>query len=269
MTTRVKTSVQVISMVTAQRRRQQFSATAENAEIDWEFFSALRLPAEPLAYDEGLAVRRFGRPLKPGEIGCYASHFAVWQAFLDSPATQLIVFEDDVIVDWQAIQTLARQDLAAHGIDVLKLFATHPIDAKVVKYKLLSDHSHLLRLRGYTYGTQGYMLSKRAAQALIEHSKVMYMPVDWAMSRYWDYGLPNYASFPFPLFERQGQSSIEHSQSAPVSATPSSAAARFAWKLSDRMKRFRFDFAANDRSQFGPPSDAGQAFLTDASSGTR
>lgn len=255
-------------MASAEARRQQFAAGASAAGVDWSFFSALRAPQAPLVYDEALALRRFGRPLKPGEIGCYASHYAVWQAFLGSDATQLIVFEDDVMVDWQAIQALARQDLSAHHIDVLKLFATHPIHAKVAKYKLLSDHSHLLRLSGYTYGTQGYVLSRRGAQALVDHCGRMFMPVDWAMSRYWAYGLPNYATFPFPLLERHGPSTIEHAQSLQGATTLSSRAARFAWRLAARAQRLKFDLCVGDRPRFGPPSDVGRPFLSDAPSGT-
>lgn len=254
------TSVKVISMVAATDRRKAFAAGAQSSSMPWDFFAALRSPPGTLIYDEALAIKRFGRPLKPGEIGCYASHFAAWEQFLASAADQLVIFEDDIVVDWPAVEQLCRHDLGARGIHILKLFATHPVHAKVVKYKLLSDHSHLIRLRGYTYGTQAYVLSRHGAAALYASCRQMTMPVDWAMSRYWDYGVPNYAVFPFPILERYGPSTIEHAQALQVSRSRLQRYARFSWRIKERASRAVVDLLHRENA-FGPPADVGAPYL--------
>ena len=34
------------------------------------------------------------QPLRPGEVGCYASHLALWQGLVDSGARAMAVLED-------------------------------------------------------------------------------------------------------------------------------------------------------------------------------
>ena len=54
-------------------------------------------PAEAFAqYDPAVAVRRFGRVLRGGEIACFLSHLAALAAFHDSGAEFGLVFEDDL-----------------------------------------------------------------------------------------------------------------------------------------------------------------------------
>lgn len=257
----VSTQIKVISMTSAHQRREQFAAGAANATARWEFFDALRLPAEGLHYDEALTVRRFGRALKPGEVGCYASHYEVWRQFLMSAADQLLVFEDDVMVDWPLIEQLCTHRLGDHGIDVLRLYTSHPINVRIAKYKLLSDHSHLMRVRGYLYGTQAYVLSRRGAEALLSVCQVMTMPVDWAMSRYWACGMPAFTLFPFPVLERHGPSTIEHAQQIGASPLAAHRADRFLWRLRDRAARAWFDLTSFPASPLGSTADVGGPYL--------
>lgn len=255
------TMVRVISMADAAARRAAFAAAAADTAMAWSFFDARRSPESPATYDERLALRQFGRLLKPGEVGCYASHFAVWRQFLDSEARQLVVFEDDVLVDWPAVEQLCHHDLAGHGIHVLKLFATHPLRSRVAKYKLLSDHSHLLRILGHAFGTQAYVLTRRGAEALTSACQQMTMPVDWAMSRYWACGLPSYAVFPFPVFERYGPSTIEHAQHVGTSIDLRDRMARLAWRIRERASRIAFDLSIRENPAFGRAEDVGSAYL--------
>ncbi len=250
----LNTAIRVISMGAAQDRRQRFSDDAHAAEVEWSYFDALRLPEAPLRYDESAALVHTGRPLRAGEIGCYASHHSVWRWFIKSGHDQLIVFEDDVVVDWGAIRVLCERDLSADGIHILRLFATHPTRSKIARYKLFSDHSHLMRLRGHCYGTQAYVLTRQGAAALVKSCDVLSMPVDWAMSRYWDYGIDNYAVFPFPVLERLGPSTIAHDGPGVSAETISPRGSRFVWRLRERASRAWAD-ARRARRPFGLPSD--------------
>src|SRR6056297_1087658 len=48
------------------------------------------------AYDATAARHYMGRELVGGEIGCYMSHLAAAQAFLDTDAEACLVLEDDI-----------------------------------------------------------------------------------------------------------------------------------------------------------------------------
>ena len=255
------TAVRVISMDNAHDRRTRFSNDAKDARVDWAYFDALRQPEHPLVHDKASVLVHTGRPLRPGEIGCYSSHYSLWRWFLDSDNQQLLVFEDDVIVDWAAIRILCERDLAKDGIDILKLFATYPTSLEVAHYKLFSDHSHLIRLRGYCYGTQAYILTRRGAAALVQSCARLTMPVDWAMSRYWAYKVKNYAVFPFPVIERLGASSIGHAAREAASTTSLERIRRFAWRCRDRVARAWVD-VRQTREPFGVPIDAGEPLFS-------
>ncbi len=237
------TLVRVISLPTAVQRRQQFVAGAQGVALEWAFFDALTEPRAPLVHEPRAALVRAGRALRPGELGCYASHYAVWQEFLSTDAKQLLVLEDDVLVDWEAVQRLAAQDFASLGIHVLKLFATFPIRAQTVRHKFYSDHSHLVRVRGYCYGTQAYVLTRTAAQSLLDCCAVVDMPIDWAMSRYWSYGHTNYAVVPYPVIERLVPSFIGHPPAQRESHPFAARVQRLLWRLRDRTRRLLVDWS--------------------------
>lgn len=241
------TMVRVISMASASQRRAQFAAHAQGVVVPWEFFDALTGPRLPLVHAPESALVRTGRALRPGELGCYASHYAVWEDFLASTAEQLLVFEDDVLVDWVAVTQLVSQDFAAMEVHVLKLFATFPLKFRTVRHKFYSDHSHLVRVQGYCYGTQAYLLTRQAATALVEACAVLDMPVDWAMSRYWAYDYANYAVVPFPVIERLVPSSIGHPPAGGAGQGRVGRSRRLAWRLRDRARRLLVDWHARWR----------------------
>jgi len=187
---------------------------------------------------------------------------ATWVSFLDSAADQLIVFEDDVVVDWEVMRVLAESDLASHDIHSLHLFATQPINYKIVRYKFISDHSHLLRVNGLMLGCQAYLLTRRAAEALVREAAVIDAPIDWVMSRYWRVSLPNYCLYPFPLFERHGRSTIAHAQDLNFQPSAAERLQRWLWRARGRVQRAWADHVTMRDTGWGPVKDAGTAFLT-------
>src|SRR3546814_18016857 len=97
----------VVSMENATRRRAAFSERARSAGIPWRFFDAKRTLAEGLTYDADAVERTKGRQLTEGEVGCYSSHFSIWQEMIARGWPQCIVLEDDTIVDWAFLSRLA------------------------------------------------------------------------------------------------------------------------------------------------------------------
>jgi glycosyl transferase, family 25 len=257
----VTSAIRVISLPHSPRRAQ-FAAAAGDTELPWAFFDGYTALTAPLQYDAAVAARRFGRPLSPGEIGCYTSHYKLWEAFLASDARQIIVMEEDVIADWAAIARLARHDFSGDGIDILRLFSTHPFPFDLSVQRFLSPHAHLLRVRGLFLGTQAYLLTRKGAEALMRLGHCVAMPVDWAMSRYWSYGAANYCLFPFPVLERYGISGIGHGgrgEIFPLSA--GDRLARLLHRLKDRAKRAYVNRIRFPRHPFGPTAAVGKPYI--------
>lgn len=244
----VSTKVVVISMPGAIERRSEFLRHAAKTDLQWCFFDALEEPIPPLKHDINLTRIHTGRSLRKGEVGCYSSHFQVWNEFVASGEEQLIVLEDDVLADWSALARLARERLSHYNINILRLFATHPVHGRIERFKLLSDHTHLMRVAGTCYGTQAYLLSREAAKALVNSCSGLTMPIDWAMSRYWAYGIANHAMIPFPVVERLVASTIGHDNAEGVVHHNSLVhrILRLGWRLLERSRRMYVDISRFD-----------------------
>jgi glycosyl transferase, family 25 len=257
----VSTTVKVISLADS-GRREEFSRAAADASLPWQFFDGYAQIAQPLRYSPQDAIRYFGRPLTPGEIGCYTSHFKLWEDFLRSPSQQLVVMEEDVIADWKAVERLAREDLASRDIDILRLFSTHPFRFDFCVYRFLSPHAHLVRVRGLILGTQAYIVTRRGADALLKAATQIVRPIDWEMSRYWSYGVTNYCISPYPVLERYGVSGIGHAgRELVLEKSGSRVAIRFLYRLRDRLARERFNRWRMKPFPFGKAPDTGPAFI--------
>ena len=257
----VSTTVKVISLANS-RRREEFSQAAADARLPWEFFDGYAQIAQPLRYSPEDAIRHTGRALTPGEIGCYTSHFKLWEDFLRSPSQQLVVMEDDVIADWKAVERLAREDLAGRDIHILRLFATHPFPFDFCLYRFLSPHAHLVRVRGLILGCQAYIVTRRGAEALLNATTQVVRPLDHEMSRYWSYGVTNYCISPYPVLERYGVSSIGQAErELALEKKASRVAIRFLHRLRDRLAREWFNRWQMKSSPFGKSRDTGPAFI--------
>jgi glycosyl transferase family 25 len=209
------TIIRVISLAAATERRAAFRDRARNASVDWTFLDALRELPEGLTYDEDEAIVAKGRPLQPAELGCYGSHWTVWQQFLKSDADRVIVLEDDVVVDWKYLAALAADDSAAKRFDYLRLFNHRPTIKRVICRGLLRPNDHVIELDGLAFGTQGYILGRKAALRLLSHCQQVRRTIDDEMDRSWDHGVPNLAIFPPPLIEEFVPSTIGNARSEP------------------------------------------------------
>lgn len=247
-------------MATAQARRREFAEGAREAKSPWRFVDALTGPPDGLTYDDRAAIRRFGRPLGRGEIGCYASHWSVWKALLDSADEQVIVLEDDVLVDWKLLDALAEVELNKLDLALLRLYSTHSFKHRVAINRFLGPHSHVVETRGMFLGTQGYVVTRRAAERLVAGTSRIDEPVDWYLARYWRHGFRNHCLFPFPIVERFSESHIgDRSISYPAPALD--VAARLARRLTERAAQGVTDARHFVDRPFSRTLDSGSSFV--------
>lgn len=188
-------------MTSADKRRAAFAARAQAAEIPWRFFDARTELVEGLTYDSEAVERNKGRQLTQGELGCYASHFAIWQEMAREGIPQCVVLEDDVIVDWAFLSHLCATDLHARNIPYLRLYSKMPTFNRIVSCNFLQHSRSVVELVGHPYGTQAYAITLSGARAFLKACATIRRPIDDQMDRSWEHGIRNLALFPAPVIE--------------------------------------------------------------------
>ena len=210
------TRILVVSLKGAQERRRAFAKGAEETSLGWEFLDACEALHPDLSYSEDDAVVAKGRPLTRGELGCYSSHFEAWRQLVAGEHDQYIILEDDVIVDWDYLAAFARMDHAAAGHHYIRLYYKKPVQTRAIEKDYGARARWLTEVTGYCFGTQGYLITRRAARLFLDRFRTVRRPVDDEMDRSWIHGIPNLAVFPFPILERAQESGIGLARFEPV-----------------------------------------------------
>ncbi|MDQ8727656.1 glycosyltransferase family 25 protein [Bradyrhizobium sp. LHD-71] len=227
--------VVVISLSGSPRRRRVAEQMADT-QLQWTFFDALRdLQSGQPVYDESRALRYWGRPLTPSEIGCAASHIAVLTAVSQQAEGEwTVVIEDDVFLDPAFDVTKAIRMCELAGLGYLRLYGRHL--ASPVHVVWLGQRE-LVRFKRAPMGTQAYLISPMAARNFLGSFRHLDRPIDWEMDRFWANGLTTYALFPFPCIELSLTSSV--TKYAARSRRPSKADRGFwcLWKSWQWLKR--------------------------------
>ena len=204
----VKTKIAVISLESAIDRRERFTARAAAAGVDWRFFPAYTQLHPALNYVEAEVLAVKGRPLRSGELGCYSSHYDVWEELVKGDADQYIVMEDAIIVDWAFIGKIVQDDLRSLDIGYLRLYWQQPVNHTKVMRNFIDHTRAIVQLFGFACGTQAYVITKETAQTLLAYARNVRSPIDNVLDRSWSHGIPNLSVFPFPVMEESVPSGI-------------------------------------------------------------
>ncbi|VDM58102.1 unnamed protein product [Angiostrongylus costaricensis] len=119
------------------------------------------------------------RPIKTGEIGCFLSHYRIWEEVLKLGLRRVVVFEDDLRFANNGLERIreALEDLDTSKLDwdLIYLGRKKQADQEEV---WVPYHRHLSTV-GYSYWTLGYMLSAEGAHRLLDAKPLMnLLPVD-------------------------------------------------------------------------------------------
>lgn len=237
-----RTKIFVVSLRDAQDRKKMFVALNMKGAHHWQFFNACEALHPNLDYDEDAAIVAKGRPLTRGELGCYSSHYALWQQLVDDDdADQYIVLEDDVIADWRYIEKFAAVRHEDAGNNYIRLYYKKPSPFRIVQKNYLARSTSLVEVSGYCFGTQAYLLTKGGARHFIGRMQKVVRPIDDEMDRSWSHGMPNRAVFPFPVIERAVGSDIGGARFRPFDIPPRLRLKRF---VARNMERLRYRLGA-------------------------
>lgn len=203
----------IISLPASVERRQSISDQMSRLPIKWSFFDALTSDSfSSISPDSKNQLKRFGRVLTEGEVGCYKSHFEVLSLFDKNQSLKwLLILEDDVYVDvdFDFVKLVDYAD--AKGVNYVRLYCRRWAPAEFIDN---FGSRQFLRFKTDPYGTQAYLISRTGAAAFRASVKSIDMPIDDEYGQFWRHGLQIYAVFPFPVLERAIPSTLETARDA-------------------------------------------------------
>jgi glycosyl transferase family 25 len=115
------------------------------------------------------------------ELACSLSHRKAMEAFLASGDDYAAVFEDDVLLSKSLPTFLDAVEAATPAIDILRL-ETFLDPIRLVDHNDPPIAGHAIRRAlSFTGGTAGYVVSRRAAQMLLEEKDILFKQADRVM----------------------------------------------------------------------------------------
>ncbi len=200
----------VINLASSQARREKVSKRLNALGVPFELFEAIdgRKSPHPLfeRYDDTLRKRYRRKKLAGGELGCFASHFLLWQKCIELNEA-IIVMEDDVYVTGQFPKAMQVAEQEIERLGYLRLAGTSLHRRPYKRIGELGGFELVDHVRGPS-GTLCYVLHPRAAKALVEYAEKWAIAVDDYMDRYWKHGVDCYSLMPFPVMVADNSSDI-------------------------------------------------------------
>lgn len=228
--------VYVINLESSTERWARVSKRLSALNVEFERFSAIdgREKPHPLfaQYNETKCRRYRRKKLSGGELGCFASHYLLWEhcVALNQP---LVVMEDDVYITDMFAEACSEAEALIESLRYIRLAGTslhrrpYKVIRKVGNLELV-DH-----IRGPS-GTLCYVIHPSAAKALLEHAQCWYLAVDDFMDRYWHHGVDCFSLMPFSVLVADNGSDIKR-----LSKRNMSLGAKLILELNGRFERLR------------------------------
>ena len=174
------------------------------AEFDREGLAFERFPAvDGTNLPAALAPYFHGSPLRPGEVGCYASHLLLWQRIAGGGAA--LVCEDDISLP-AGFAALLRSvlDAAPDGWDVIRM--SSPTRRPVVPLRDLDGRHKLVRYWREPTLSGATLVSPKGAHKLCKPG-LRTLPIDADLRRPWAFDIDTYGVHPNPV-RQQGHPSV-------------------------------------------------------------
>ncbi len=210
----------VIHLRRAEARLKYATDLCDNCGVPCEILDATdgrQLSDEQLAraYQPPQVSPDYPFPLGPSEVGCFLSHRNAWQALLATDAASALIIEDDMQISAGFRDALA---LAQRHIETLGYiqFQTRSVSGAVVDQegpaKLYLPEVTPLR-------TSGQLVSRKAAEKLLELTAPFDRPVDTFLQMHWHTGIQVAAIDPSGLVDVLADSTVSSNTSIPQKIT--------------------------------------------------
>lgn len=200
----------VISLKASTSRRRAMTERMAALGLDFDFIDGVvgkDIPADQksrLLSDN----RRFqlGAPLSDGALGCLMSHRRAWEMLCNTDVDAAIILEDDAELAPEALDVLPRIAALKGRFDLINLH--HTSGRPLVDAARISPTHALSITRYVSIGAIGYVVSRTAAEKLLDVSVPGIFEVDVLMNRWWEHGLKTLVLTPSIVSEDGHDSTI-------------------------------------------------------------
>lgn len=186
----------VISLKKSITRQESISHQLKSQNIDFEFFDAIDgnednfLKFKKYNYLKTLWLTSGKTPLK-GEIGCYASHFSLWEKCLELNEP-IIIIEDDARIVKGAGELLVsiQKQINHYGLLRLEKAGKGKVSLIIRENEIAISYLHF-----NFNGARSYAITPNASRALLE-CRDWCMPVDNYIGSNYLHKVPSFLFFP-------------------------------------------------------------------------
>ena len=183
------TKIFIITLDKSSDRLKQISDALKSIFIKFEIFDAIdgRDNKEHYLFSKYNHKKRLfikGKPLKGPQLGCYASHYLLWEkcVTLNEP---IIVLEDDAIIEQKKFLKFYNNiSLLKSEYECIRLFYNPKRKNKFLHVESFSEFEIIKFNKGPMH-TVGYYITPDGAGKFLQNSKEWILPVDIFMDRFW------------------------------------------------------------------------------------
>ncbi len=211
----------------------------QGLNLDYEVFDAIDgktfSPADyPIPLNDEFWRKKRGWNLTPGEIGCFLSHYTLWQKIAANQIPAALILEDDAVLPF-SLDLIVRDVLKCKTKwDIVILHPKKPFAHSVAED--LPDNRRLVRFHRRVGQTVAYIITAKTAQKLLQICGEMRAPIDWMYAEWWRNGLDYFGVLPAPVRESKAASTIERAPKNPRTIGDRIAGAL--WRFADyRLRR--------------------------------
>lgn len=173
----------VINLPDSTDRRALMECELNRQGATAEFFPAIR--GSDIRHE--IHIKDPHNNLTDGELGCYMSHVALWKRIAYSALPFAVVLEDDVCLSPAFLQVCKELTSSHLVFDLVRLGSLRK--AKGIPVGRLPTGHELLLATAAPDGTQGYLITRSGAEALLRRISRPTAPIDRQLNQYWEYGL--------------------------------------------------------------------------------
>ncbi len=204
----------VINLQRDTERRDYMCKQLQQLGMTSEFIPAVDGRAMDTAcwktYDRAKTLRIYGVEMMATEIGCYLSHFHIYERMIREAIPVALVMEDDIVCNPNLPSII--EDLLSNPAPEWLVVRLESQRGRVVtprKKAFLGRavqhlrHGELTRLGTHVLGFGAYLIRKEGAQRMLEYGNPIFMPIDQTMDRYHENGIAPYIVRPLPVHQDQ------------------------------------------------------------------
>lgn len=208
--------VVLINLKRARERRERMAAQFARVGLNYEVWPAtdarLLTEDERQFADQETRKRRGLHPLPDGSLANTLSQRAAMRDLVENGPAMMAVFEDDARFDDALPGVLSTLEDRTDLFDVVILQRRNLRKPFLACARLATGHT-LGRVRFSDYGSNGYVITRSAAQRFLETNRRMTREIDHALSHFWENGLNVfYVDPPVVSCDDRLQSQIEDSR---------------------------------------------------------